>query len=214
MARNLSIHIKPVGVLILLATTLLVVVLDQLTKAWVVANTVSHEVKPVIDGFVRLRYTENTGAAFGLLQGWTGALSIAAIAIIAAIVLSASRAGSEALMMVALGLVLGGAIGNLTDRLTLGYVRDFIEVYNPHITLGDRVYIFPVFNVADSAITIGVLLIMAILLFGGQEAPQRAEKTEKEEGSATLRRSGQHSRVSLLCPKSGITSLQRSRRAA
>src|SRR5438270_13417810 len=104
---------RPVGVLILVATTLLVVVVDQLTKAWVVANTTGHEVKPVIEGFVRLRYTENTGAAFGLLQGWTGALSIAAIAIIAAIVLSATRAGGgNRLIMAALGLVLGGALGH------------------------------------------------------------------------------------------------------
>jgi signal peptidase II len=155
----------------MLITAVAVLTLDQLTKAWVSANMVSHDIRPVIVGFVRLRYTENTGAAFGLFQGWTGVLSVAAVAIIAAIVLSAPRVGGGTWpAMLAMGLVLGGAIGNLLDRLTLGYVRDFIEVYGPHIEWQATRYTFPIFNVADSAITVGVLLIMALLLFGKSDA--------------------------------------------
>src|SRR2546426_3465820 len=112
----------------MVAVAAVVLVVDQLTKAWISANMATHDARPIIQGFMRLRYTENSGAAFGLFQGWTGALSIAAVAIIAAIVLSASKMGSNnPSLMLAMGLVLGGAIGNLSDRLTLGYVRDFIE---------------------------------------------------------------------------------------
>jgi len=151
----------------------LVLALDQVAKAWVTANVPSHGIRPVVEGLVRLRYTENTGAAFGLFQGGTIALSIAAAAIIGVILLSITRMGAGSpLLMFALALVLGGATGNLSDRLRLGYVVDFIEVYALRIDLRGTVYTFPVFNVADSAITVGVLLIMAALLFGKHDAPR------------------------------------------
>lgn len=163
----------------MVAVAIGVVILDQLAKGWIVSNIVSHDARVIIEGFVRLRYTENSGAAFGLFQGWTGVLSIAALAIISGIVLSASRMGSGSrLLMVGLGLVLGGALGNLTDRLRLGYVVDFIEVYGPHINLNGTVYTFPVFNVADSAITVGVILIMAVLLFSKEEKKEPVPSTE------------------------------------
>src|SRR5438034_10575953 len=118
------------GLVIMVAVAVLVFALDQATKAWVTTNMLSHDVRPLVEGVIRLRYTQNTGAAFGLFQGGTLALSIAAVTIIAAIVLSAARMGnSSPTLMLALGLVLGGAIGNLGDRLRLGYVVDFIEVY-------------------------------------------------------------------------------------
>ncbi|MDQ6693204.1 MAG: signal peptidase II [Chloroflexota bacterium] len=152
--------------LILLAVALLVIVLDQLSKAWVVANVSLREARPVIQGFARLRYTQNSGAAFGFFQGWTGALSIAAVAVVIAIFVSASRSGSNSrLTTLALGLVVGGALGNLVDRIRLGYVVDFFEVYGPQVRLNNTVYTFPVFNLADSAITVGVLLLLAGLLF-------------------------------------------------
>ena len=164
----------------MLVVAALVFALDQLSKAWISANMLSHDIRPVIQGIVRLRYTENTGAAFGLFQGGTGVLSIAAIAIITAIVLSATRMGSRnPTLMLALGLVSGGAIGNLSDRLSLGYVRDFIEVYALRVDFQGVVYTFPVFNVADSAITVGVLLIMAILLFTKQEGTQPKTETPR-----------------------------------
>src|SRR6266516_3693907 len=135
---------------------LAVLLLDQLTKAWIASNMAVHETREIIQGVVRLRYTENTGAAFGFFQGWTGALSIAAATIVVAILLSASRVtNGNRPNMLALGLVLGGALGNLTDRIRLGYVVDFIEIHGLRINLNETVYTFPVFNVADSAITIG-----------------------------------------------------------
>ena len=166
------------GLVIMVALAVLVFALDQATKAWVTTNMLSHDVRPLVEGVVRLRYTENTGAAFGLFQGGTLALSIAAAAIIGAIVLSATRMGAGSPMLtLALALVLGGAIGNLSDRLRLGYVVDFIEVYALRADFRGTVYTFPVFNVADSAITVGVLLIMAALLFGKQH-PQQETSAE------------------------------------
>ncbi len=154
----------------LLATAIIALGLDQLSKAWVVANVAGKPPISIIEGFARLRYTENTGAAFGFFQGWTGLLSIAAIGIIVAIVLSASRVGASAFGMVALGLVTGGALGNLVDRLRLGHVTDFIEVYGPYLNVNNVHYTFPVFNVADSAITVGAVLLMATLLLGKDPA--------------------------------------------
>jgi signal peptidase II len=174
---------RTTNLLLMLGVALVVLVLDMLSKAWVSANIADHSPRPIIEGFLRLRYTQNTGAAFGMLQGWTGALSIAAVAIIAAILLSAARMGNHNRLLVpAVGLVLGGAIGNLYDRLTLGYVRDFIEVYGPHIEWEGRIYTFPVFNVADSAITVGVILIMAVLLFSKTSVEKpRAEGEEQPQ---------------------------------
>ncbi len=184
------------------AVAAIVLIIDQLTKAWVSANIAIHDTRPIIEGFVRLRYTQNSGAAFGLFQGWTGALSVVAVAIIAAIVLSASKmGGNNRASMLAMGLVLGGALGNLADRITLGYVRDFVEVYGPHVDWNSAVYTWPVFNAADSAITIGVLIVMATLIFSKQESvpvsdePQKTPVSLQEgrEASPFLRGSGQTS---------------------
>jgi signal peptidase II len=152
---------------------LVVLVLDQLTKAWIASNMAVHETREIVEGVVRLRYTQNTGAAFGFFQGWTGALSIAAATIVVAILMSATRVsnGNRANML-ALGLVLGGALGNLADRVRLGYVVDFFEVHGLRLNLNDTVYTWPVFNVADSAITIGVILLIVTLIFGKRESEQ------------------------------------------
>src|SRR3954462_11499194 len=101
-------QINPKSKIPLLLVTLVVALgLDQLTKALVVANIAGHPPVSVIEGFARLRYTENTGAAFGFFQGWTGLLSVAAIAIIAVIVLQAPKVSTSMLGMVALGLITG-----------------------------------------------------------------------------------------------------------
>lgn len=158
------------GIVIMLVAAMLALAIDLATKAWVVSNMQPGEIRPVLEGVVQLRYTQNSGAAFGMLQGWAGALSVAAIAIIVAIVLSASKvSGGKVGLMLGMGLVLGGAIGNLLDRLRLGYVTDFVEATVLRANINDTVYTFPVFNAADSAITVGVFLILAILLFGRQE---------------------------------------------
>jgi len=156
--------------LIIPIAALIVVVLDQIAKALIVSNLSLNQTAEVIGGVLRFRLTHNTGAAFGVLQGATGALSIVAVAIVAAIFYSASRMGSSNNWgTLALGLIVGGALGNLIDRLRLGFVVDFVEVYGPHIQLNNTNYTFPVFNVADSAITVGVILLLITLLRADQK---------------------------------------------
>jgi signal peptidase II len=151
-----------------------VIGLDQLTKALVVRSLDLHEYLPLVDGLLSLSHVRNRGAAFGLLSDWdlphqSALLSALSIAALAAIAVYFFRLPSAArLPRLALALVLGGAVGNLVDRVRLGYVVDFIHVYW-------RQHQWPDFNVADSAITIGVtLLVLDILRSSGQEAAPAA----------------------------------------
>jgi signal peptidase II len=134
-----------------------VVVLDQWTKALSVAHLELHQPLPVLPSF-NLTLMYNTGAAFSFLNdagGWQRWLFIAlAMAVSGVIVIWLRRAATEGLWLpIALSLVLGGALGNLWDRITLGHVVDFIQVYYAR-------WYFPAFNVADSAITVGALMLL------------------------------------------------------
>ncbi len=128
-----------------------IVLLDQLTKYWI------SQTKPyvnVIPGFFNLVYVENTGAAFGIFQGQLWVLSLisaAAAVVLAAIIWREERKG----MSLALALILGGTCGNLIDRVRLKYVVDFLEFYI-------KEYRWPSFNIADSAISIGVALLILL----------------------------------------------------
>jgi signal peptidase II len=138
-----------------LIVTALVVAMDLATKAWVSRAFTSGEVLEVT-GFFNLVLTHNTGAAFSFLAGAGGwqrwFFTAIAIAISAAIVVLLPRQ-RDPWMSAALALVLGGALGNLYDRLTLGRVVDFVQLHAGG-------YYWPAFNVADSAITVGVLLLV------------------------------------------------------
>ena len=138
-------------VLALYGTAVAVLVLDQLIKYLVVKNLAGRPPVDLIGSFVQLRYTTNSGGAFSLLTGAPLFFGVMAIVIIGGIVY-ASRRAQPLSMLVVLGLILGGALGNLTDRLLRGEVVDFIKVG-----------IWPVFNLADSCIVVGGLLL-AILL--------------------------------------------------
>ena len=130
-----------------------VVVLDQLAKVWAVADLADGPIV-LIDGFLELALVRNPGAAFGLLEGAGSIIALVAIAAAVVIVLALRRLGRR-LDAVALGLVLGGAIGNLIDRVVRGdglldgEVVDFVDFS-----------FFPAFNVADAAITIGAILAL------------------------------------------------------
>lgn len=177
---------RGLGLLLMALVALAALAVDQAAKAWITANMLIHEARPIVEGFLRLRYTQNTGAAFGLFKDATGLLTVAAIIIIGAIVVSATRIGSGSRVLLAgLGLVLGGALGNLSDRLRLGYVVDLLEAYGLRVEWNGMVYTFPVFNLADSAITIGVLLIMATLFFSNQDAPAPPQ-SRVDEPATTL----------------------------
>jgi signal peptidase II len=127
-----------------------VVVLDQVLKALVTSRFAGGDYAELFGGLVRLDYTRNTGAAFGFLPNGGVLFAGIAVAVILAILLAYRKLGSAPLIVrAALGLVLGGALGNLIDRVRLGYVVDFIDLRW-----------WPVFNLADSAIVVGVLLLL------------------------------------------------------
>jgi signal peptidase II len=146
--------------------SLLAVVLDQTSKLAIDNAMQLYESIPLIPYF-NLTYVHNTGAAFSFLSdagGWQRWL-FAALAIIISGVLAvwlARLQKHETLLAVALSLVLGGAIGNLIDRVAYGYVIDFLDVYYQD-------WHWPAFNIADSAITLGVILMLAESLGVGRE---------------------------------------------
>lgn len=141
-----------------------VVIVDQLTKLWVMATFALHEQLSVIPGFFNLVHVTNTGAAFGFLAGDKTLLRqvffvTVAIAALIVIVFAYNHLKKQSgIFIYALGLIAGGALGNLIDRLRFGYVVDFLDFY-----LGT--YHWPAFNAADSAITVGVgLFLLGTLL--------------------------------------------------
>ncbi len=140
------------------------VVLDQATKCLVRAHFALHESRPVIRGFFSLTYVQNRGAAWGILAGWR--IALVALAAVMLFVLARYREkifGSRAIGHVSFVLLVAGIIGNVIDRVWLGYVVDFLDFY-----LGTSH--FPAFNVADSCICIGVgLYMLASLAMGKRE---------------------------------------------
>ena len=132
----------------------LVVVADQITKALVRAHLHLHESVPD-DGFFRFTYTTNTGAVFGTFSDQTFIMTIASFVGVGILLyFYHAHSGSERLVRLSLGLLLGGAIGNLIDRIWLGKVTDFLDV-GP----------WPIFNLADSAIVIGITILVVFFLF-------------------------------------------------
>ena len=135
-----------------------VVALDQLTKVWAVSSLADGPIE-ILGSDVEFRLSRNTGGAFSLFRGFAPLLAVLAV-VIAVVLVRAVRHAEDWLTLLALALVLGGALGNLTDRLARapgflrGAVVDFVRVGS-----------FPTFNVADSAITVGAVLMVAGLLW-------------------------------------------------
>jgi len=140
-----------------LGLSFLAVLLDQLSKLLIADNMQLYQSINIMP-YVNLTYVHNTGAAFSFLseaggwQRWFFAALAIVIGSVIAVWLSRLKA-HETLMAVSLSLVLGGAIGNLIDRLAYGYVIDFLDIYV-------QSWHWPAFNVADSAITLGVVLML------------------------------------------------------
>ncbi|MFC2007114.1 signal peptidase II [Chloroflexota bacterium] len=139
-------------------TGLLIVVSDQLSKVWIRTNLESgHSLFEV--GFFRIVHVSNTGAAFGMLQDQSTLLTvIGLVGVVALLIFSRISHRSFPFLgtnlgKLTLGLILGGSLGNVTDRIQLGYVTDFID-FN----------YWPAFNIADSAVTVGVLILAYSLL--------------------------------------------------
>lgn len=138
---------------------LVILPLDQLSKLWVAANVSPFKPIEVIDGFFSITHARNSGAALGLLQGLPPLVFILLTLVALGFIYSFYRqVGPEDLLQgSSLGLILAGAIGNLIDRVAYGEVVDFL-----HFNLG--LFIFPDFNFADSAIVIGVGLLLLDLV--------------------------------------------------
>ena len=141
-----------------------IVLLDQITKIWVHRTMKLYDTIPVINNFFDLHYIRNTGAAFGILSGSQSSfripffvgVSFLAIGII--LYLFHQMEESEVMVPLAFSLVLGGAVGNLIDRIRLGEVIDFIYIHYKRFQ-------WPAFNVADIAITVGVFLLIIRMFF-------------------------------------------------
>lgn len=146
----------------------LIVAADQISKYLVVSRLSSYESwapVPELARWIEIRQVTNTGAAFGLFQNGSLLLALVAVAVSLAIVMYYHNLpGGQWLLRLSLGLQLGGALGNLIDRLRLGHVVDFIDVH-----------LIPVFNLADSAIVCGVGLLVLLLLREDRSEHQAAE---------------------------------------
>ncbi len=139
-----------------------IIVLDQFTKYLVNAHIRRFDLIPVIPGFFNLTNVRNRGAAFSMLSNlpdvWRSTFFITVTAVAVLVILVFIRNTAKPLLLVAFSLITGGAIGNVIDRIRLGEVVDFIQWYV-------KSWYWPSFNVADSAITIGVTLLAVDMLF-------------------------------------------------
>lgn len=146
--RNLLLNIY------FLITAVCILTADQVTKYIIIQKLPENSSIEIIPGFFSITHIRNTGAAFGLFQGYTEVLTVISIvAIVMIIVLKSMLNFNYAFYNVCLGFVMGGALGNLIDRFLVGEVTDFINVW-----------IIPVFNIADSSILIGFSLIVILIL--------------------------------------------------
>ena len=139
----------------------IVLVADQVSKAWLVSFLAPGQRTEVIDSYVRLVHTQNSGALFGLFRDQALLFGLVSIFVVGFIVWFHGNAGRNTLLSVALGLLLGGALGNMADRFHYGYVVDFVD-----LGIGDvRWYTF---NVADAAISCALLLLVLTALLPGR----------------------------------------------
>jgi signal peptidase II len=144
-----------------------VIALDQFTKELVRSNLAIGETWPDrSDDFIRIIHVTNSGAAFGILQGQTPFLIVTSVVGLAAIVLYYIYPPMDhGIIRVALGMQLGGAVGNLIDRVRLGEVTDFIDVGS-----------FPTFNVADSSISVSIAAVLLFFVFQETDGPKPAQE--------------------------------------
>jgi signal peptidase II len=154
---------------LIVAIAAFIVLLDRMSKLWIVAHIPSGHAIVVIPKVFRLTHVLNTGAAFSMFEGSASPnlvrnllIGFSVVAVVVVLLLIWKMGRSLSLTSVALALILGGALGNLYDRLRFAYVVDFLEVHIVH-------YHWPDFNVADSAIVVGACLLLLEML-----RPQRS----------------------------------------
>lgn len=140
------------------AIAVAVVVVDQLTKAWLVGTVSPGEARPVVGDLIRLVNSHNSGALFGLFRDQAVLFGLVSLGVMALIVGYHARAGRNLYLTIALGLLLGGAVGNLIDRFRLGYVVDWVDA-----GIGD--VRFWTFNLADAAVSTAIVLFLVLAVF-------------------------------------------------
>ncbi len=143
--------------LLFAALAIVVVAIDQASKAWLTAQLAPGAGKVLVDGLLNIVHGQNSGILFGLLPQSAPAFAVVSLGVTALIVVYHWKAGRGILATLALGLLLGGAIGNLIDRLVHGYVVDWID-------MGIGTARFWTYNVADAAITTSILLLILMAL--------------------------------------------------
>ncbi|MEX1377634.1 MAG: signal peptidase II [Eubacteriales bacterium] len=147
--------------MIVIIIAIVVLILDQLSKVWVVNTLKTVRDIPIIDGVLHWHYAENTGSAFSMMNGvkWYPifvAIIAVIVSILAIIYVFTRKYKMHWLEILSIGLVIGGAIGNQIDRLRFGYVIDFIYF---------KLINFAIFNIADSALVVGAFLLAYYILF-------------------------------------------------
>ena len=162
-----------------MAVAAVIVLLDQATK-WAIIEWVELYDRVPINSFINITHQRNTGAAFSFLadaSGWQRYFFIVLATVVSAGItywIWSERQHGKFILIAGLSLILGGALGNLVDRVALGYVTDFIQVW-----FGD--WAFPSFNVADSAITVGAALLIIDSLFFARDEPGGGAESEKPD---------------------------------
>nr|WP_221452200.1 signal peptidase II [Bacillus benzoevorans] len=157
-----------------IAIALIVITLDQWTKWLIIQNMELSESIPIIDSFLYITSHRNTGAAWGILEGQMWFFYVITTIVILAIVFYLKKAAKEGVLFkISLALMLGGAVGNFIDRIFRQEVVDFIHTY----PFG---YNFPIFNIADSSLVIGVALLMVYMVI---EERRTKEKANGESGT-------------------------------
>ena len=151
---------------------------DQLSKAWITHSMAWSESRSIIGANVMLTLTRNTGGAWGVMPSGNHIFTVfAAIAIVALLYAYHKIARNDLLVASAFSLALGGAVGNLLDRLRFGYVVDFFDV---------RIIRWPIFNVADSAITVAVVLLLLHYAFSVREEVTARSAAWKDPAAASV----------------------------
>lgn len=163
-----------------LLVAIFITVSDQFTKQLVRDSFFLGESRVIIDGFFSLTYVRNTGAAWGMFGGqnmWLSLLSIVMLAIM--VIFRRSFLSDTWDHKVALGLMVGGIVGNLLDRVRLAYVTDFLDFYIGHSH-------WPAFNIADSGICIGVGIYVLTSLKASRQPTSTEDKGRTAEASGSL----------------------------
>lgn len=145
--------------------------LDRASKAWVNSHIPLNGRLELVPGWVHLQHVQNHGAAWSVLSGQRALLVGFTLVVIVMLALSAREVARQgAFAATAFGLIVGGALGNFIDRAFQGSVTDFFDLDTPVAWLQT----FPVFNIADSALTVGVALLLASMALKGRRSPSKA----------------------------------------